>query len=213
MLEEKRDCCNFKFATTISLASLCCGPAQWEGHEGVFAGVQVNGTGGEGKQGLLNISVDANINKVAIKGYSMWNGQRVKQHLLNDYSTGKSYAVYDGKCLTANLPPYPSPGKLNCVPSDAKLVLSTYYGAGDNKYEIDVHEFMVDGKKMELNVNKGSCVPVGEHQQLTNGFADVGFMGINEGIKDPSVFDIPPECNNARTVSPVSKNLIHVHYV
>ncbi|XP_052076423.1 ependymin-related protein 1-like [Mytilus californianus] len=189
------------FAVFVQLASSCCGPAQWEGYEGVFAGVQANGTGGEGK-GLLNISVDANINKVAIKGYSMWNGQRVKQHLLNDYSAGNSYTAYNGKCLTAALPPYPSPGKLNCVPYDAKLVLSTYYGAGDNKYEIDVYEFMVDGIKIELSVNKGSCVPVGEHQQLANGFADVGFMGITEGIKDPSVFDIPPECNNARTVSP-----------
>ncbi|XP_063414213.1 uncharacterized protein LOC134696393 [Mytilus trossulus] len=181
------------FAVFVQLASSCCGPAQWEGYEGVHAGAQVNGTGGEGR-GLLNISVDANINKVVVRGYSMWNGQQVKQHILNDYSAGKKYTVYGGKCVTADLPPYPAPGKLNCVPSDAKLVLSTYYGIGDNKYEIDVYEFMVEGKKMEFSVTKGSCVPVGEQQQLTNGFADVGFIGLTEGIKDPSVFNIPSEC-------------------
>ncbi|CAC5402989.1 unnamed protein product [Mytilus coruscus] len=198
------------FAVFVQIASSCCGPAQWEGYESVSSGLQFNGTGTEGI-GLLNMSVDANINKVAIKGYSMWNGQRVKQHNLYDYSAGKSYSVYNGKCLKADLSPYPSPGKINCVPSDAKLVLSTYYGTGDNKYEIDVYEYMIDGKKMELSVNKGSCLPVGQHQQITNGFADIGFMGITEGIKDPSVFDIPPECNNAGTVSPVSKKLMHIH--
>ena len=88
-------------------------------------------------------------------------------------------------------------------------MLSTYYGIGDNKYEIDVYEFMVDGKKMELSVTKGSCVPVGEQQQLANGFADVGFIGLTEGIKDPSVFNIPSECNRERTVSPVGQNLTH----
>ncbi|XP_076117760.1 ependymin-related protein 1-like [Mytilus galloprovincialis] len=189
------------FAVFVQLASSCCGPAQWEGYEGVHAGAQINGTAGEGR-GLLNISVDANINKVVVRGYSNWNGQQVKQHILNDYSAGKSYTVYGGNCVTADLPPYPTPGKLNCIPFDAKLVLSTYYGIGDNKYEIDVYEFMVDGKKMEFSVTKGSCVPVGEQQQLANGFADVGFIGLTEGIKDPSVFNIPSECNRERTVSP-----------
>ncbi|VDI44297.1 Hypothetical predicted protein [Mytilus galloprovincialis] len=188
------------FAVFVQLAYSCCGPAQWEGYEGVSVGLKVNGTGEEGT-GLLNMSVDANINKIVIRGYSLWNGQQqVKQHLLYDYSAAKSYSVYYGKCSIEDLAPYP--GKVNCVPSDAKLVLSTYYGFGDNKYEIDIYEFMVDGKKMQMSFNKETCIPVGEHQQLANGFADISFMGITEGIKDPKVFDIPPECNRARSVSP-----------
>ncbi|CAG2213515.1 unnamed protein product [Mytilus edulis] len=92
---------------------------------------------------------------------------------------------------------------INHINTDAKLVLSTYYGSGDNKNEIDIYEFLVNGKKMEFSVTKGSCVPVGEHLPLTNGFADVGFMGITKGIKEHSVFDTSPECNRAGTVSPV----------
>lgn len=37
------------FAVFVQLASSCCGPAQWEGYQGVHGGVQINGTGGEGR--------------------------------------------------------------------------------------------------------------------------------------------------------------------
>lgn len=36
------------FAVFVQLAYSCCGPAQWEGYEGVSVGLKVNGTGEEG---------------------------------------------------------------------------------------------------------------------------------------------------------------------
>lgn len=36
------------FAVFVQLAYSCCGPAQWEGYEGVSVGLKVNGTSEEG---------------------------------------------------------------------------------------------------------------------------------------------------------------------
>ena len=88
--------------------------------------------------------------------------------------------------------------------ADAKLVLSTYYGVGNNKVDIDVYTYMDGGMQSTLSVTKDGCVPMAEHMKMSTGILDIGFMGLTLGIKDMSVFDIPKGCQNAATVHPYS---------
>jgi hypothetical protein len=43
--------------------------------------------------------------------------------------------------------------------ADAKLVLSTYYGVGNNKVDIDMYTYMDGGMQSTLSVTKDGCVP------------------------------------------------------
>jgi hypothetical protein len=88
--------------------------------------------------------------------------------------------------------------------ADAKLVLSTYYGVGNNKVDIDMYTYMDGGMQSTLSVTKDGCVPMAEHMKMSTGILDIGFMGLTLGIKDMSVFDIPKGCQNAATVHPYS---------
>ena len=82
------------------------------------------------------------------------------------------------------------------------MILSTYYGVGNNKVDIYMYTYMVGGMSTTLAVTKDGCVPMAEHMTMKTGILDIGFMGLTLGIKDMSVFNIPKGCQNAATVHP-----------
>jgi len=88
--------------------------------------------------------------------------------------------------------------------ADANMVLSTYYGVGNNRVDIDMYTYMDGGMQATMSVTKDGCVPMGYHIKTNTGILDIGFMGLTIGIKDMSVFDIPKGCQNAATVHPYS---------
>lgn len=88
---------------------------------------------------------------------------------------------------------------------DAKLIESTFYGFGSEKFDVSMYEYAMNGMQYVEIRTKNTCIPVSGHNKGKNGFNDWGFSGLQEGIKDASVFDIPREC---RHTSPVSVLLI-----
>jgi hypothetical protein len=60
--------------------------------------------------------------------------------------------------------------------------LSTYYGVGNNKVDIDVYTFMDGGMQFTLSVTKDGCVPMAHHTKMSTGILDIGFMGLSLGL-------------------------------
>ena len=190
----------------VHFSDACCFPAQFEGLEGVSSGQDINGTT-SATEALFKMYVDITNQKVAVVGNVSYNGKVMEEQILQDFNTGKQYTVIMGKCTVT-----PMTGKKlkQCLPPDAKLVLSTYYGVGNNKVDIDMYTYMDGGMQSTLSVTKDGCVPMAEHMKMSTGILDIGFMGLTLGIKDMSVFDIPKGCQNAATVHPYSPLLHHV---
>jgi hypothetical protein len=44
-------------------------------------------------------------------------------------------------------------------------VLSTFFGAGNNKIMIDVYSYTKDGKETEITLTKEACIPVTAYQK------------------------------------------------
>ena len=81
--------------------------------------------------------------------------------------------------------------------ANATKLTSTYFGMGDDKIEFESYQYQFSGTTITETVTKNSCVPIGYRIKLPNGFMDLSLIGLQNGIKDMSVFDIPKECKNA----------------
>lgn len=177
----------------VSSASGCCFPKQAEGFQGMSLGMTANGTG-YGITGLYKTAIDADRQMVYLEGDITINGgPPMRELMLDDYGKGKEYIVINGKCKVQALPRK----QLTCIPPDAKLVMSSFYGFGKNKIDFNMYSFVYGGMGLTLAVTKpenGVCIPISEHVTAPNTMADIGFMGLQSGITNSSVFDIPAAC-------------------
>lgn len=80
--------------------------------------------------------------------------------------------------------------------ADAKKVLSSFFGAGNNKMNIEIYNYMDIGKETSLTVTKGSCIPLMTYTKGQNYVLDKNYFGITLGIRNMTVFDVPKACVN-----------------
>lgn len=186
----------------------CCGPLKMQGYQGVSSGLMLNGVGISAK-GYSLISIDGERNMLSIIGNSTNNGQPISIHMLYDVPNRKMYNVYNGACQVEDLVVADN-WKVNCIPDDAKLIESTFYGFGSEKFDVSMYEYAMNGMQYVEIRTKNTCIPVSGHNKGKNGFNDWGFSGLQEGIKDASVFDIPRECRHTSPKMNPSTMKVHV---
>ncbi|VDI51138.1 Hypothetical predicted protein [Mytilus galloprovincialis] len=189
------------YATTTTQA--CSFPVQIQGFEGISMGYLINGTGGA-VEGGFQIAYDVKRQKTVMMGEGQNMGTRFYEHVLDDYANGKEYVVLNGKCTISPL----KRKMLTGIPSDAKKIMSSYYGFDDKKIGIDVYSFSYEGSQITISVMKEGCVPVGEHITGKAFLLDVGFMGMTSGVKNATVFDIPKPCQRSMPLSFLEHNSV-----
>ena len=86
---------------------------------------------------------------------------------------------------------------------DAKKVMSSFFGAGNDKMMIEIYNYINMGKETYLTVTKGSCIPLMTYQKGQNSVLDINYFGITLGIMNMTVFDVPKACMRAVQVSPI----------
>ncbi|CAC5415690.1 unnamed protein product [Mytilus coruscus] len=178
------------YATATTQA--CSFPVQLQGFEGIWMGYLKNGTGGA-VEGGFQITYDVKRQKSVMIGEGQNMGSLFHEHVLDDYANGKEYVVLNGKCTIMPL----KRKMLTGIPSDAKKIMSSYYGFDDKKIDIDMYSFPYEGSQITISVMKEGCVPMGEHITGKSFLLDVGFMGMTSGVKNATVFDIPKPCQRS----------------
>lgn len=183
----------------------CCVPRQMEFFEGVSSGQSINGTN-TATTAFFKISYDSDRNMVYANGTAHVNGVMMTEEALQDFTTNTQYTVINGKCYKT---PIPFNVFMTCLPSDAKMVLSTYYGFGEKTIDIQVYTFTLNGMDRSFTATQvqNDCIPLGEHVGSKTGITDIGIMGLTKGIKNPEVFNIPKPCQDQTTL--MAKGMKH----
>lgn len=88
--------------------------------------------------------------------------------------------------------------------AEAKLFMSTYYGIGNNKVDIDVYMVTYGIYATTISVTKNECAPMTQRSETKDGITDIELRGLTFGIKDMSVFDVPKACQNGTSLLPSS---------
>ncbi|CAC5408692.1 unnamed protein product [Mytilus coruscus] len=187
----------------VPLVFSCCIPSQWEGIQGLAMG-QIKDGKPSSIEALLNISFDATAKKMFVAGRITVDDKSYDEQVLQDYSKGKQYVVVSGQCIaTAITDPFPQ----TCTSPSAKKLVTTYVGAGQDKLMVELYNDDIDGKKIDITVLQGSCIPVSAYQKLGESITFINYLGITAGISNATIFDIPKPCKNA-TIFP--ENTSHI---
>ena len=83
-------------------------------------------------------------------------------------------------------------------------MLSSFFGAGNNKINIEIYNYKDMGKETSVTVTKGSCIPLMMFQKSDDSILVNNYFGTTLGIMNMTVFDVPKACMNPVHVSPVS---------
>ncbi|XP_063410788.1 uncharacterized protein LOC134693804 [Mytilus trossulus] len=193
------------FSAVITNASKCCLPSQMEGSLGLSMGYQIQQKG-FGTEALFQLAFDVKGKRKSMLGEGRTNGIPFKTHEIDDYAAGKKYTVTNGKCVVSVL----KVEMVSCIPSDAKLLMSTFVGYGDKKIDIDMYSFSFNGANITMSVTKDSCVPVSQHLILPGVFIDLGYMGMTSGIRNTTVFNIPKPCQQIGTFEHQQNDVEHM---
>lgn len=181
----------------------CCTPdEQWEANEGFMVGSVTAGVVSQ-TQGNVKVSFDGVKHMVNSEIYSSTGGKVTTLRMLTDYQQKMQYIIDASKKCTKV--PLKESFQPSCVPAEAKLVYSAYIGTEGMRLPIDVYSMYKRGFNISISVipmqDKSVCAPLGEtlfgHVGSTDEMVEEGFNNYKAGIKDPSVFVVPPECNNA----------------
>lgn len=89
--------------------------------------------------------------------------------------------------------------------AEAKLFMSTYYGIGNNKVDLDMYQKVTYGiYAITISVTKNECAPMTQRREYKGRSTDIELRGLTLGIKDMSVFDVPKDCQNGTSMFPFS---------
>ncbi|XP_066264789.1 uncharacterized protein [Branchiostoma lanceolatum] len=163
----------------------CCTPKQWESFVGIENTTAVDGMI-KVTQSYATESYDFDKKKIAVVLPAV--GVRIVQ----DYNKHMMYTIVAGMCFTT---PWPAP-MVNCVPDNATLLASFEMG-GSGGLMIDQYDLQafLPGFKGYMQLSRPGCLPISQTQYFDSYVTMFGFTNVTEGIKDPSVFDIPsPPC-------------------
>lgn len=197
---------------------ICCTPDQWEAHMFWDNGnAFIDRTRDQAENPHVG-SAYSYINASLTSAYDFTNGRTYIQvpaveisplipkpvfdntTLLRDYKNGMQYQFSPGKCEKTKLDPL----KRHCIPETAVklgdgvlgkdgIQVSTYaYTLSDFPYQF----------QSTVTQNNIECLPVHVVYFVGSAEADSGAVNslevsdISRGIKDSSIFDVPPQCHN-----------------
>lgn len=184
----------------------CCTPDQWQGLMSITTGVSGR------EHGSL-------ISAVSYLYYDYTN-QRLASLINVTDSAGhvfsfKNLVLYSGpnsgtvykldlrkeKCWTQKVS---APFNKFCVPDSAEKIADFTLGAATESLPVSFYTFKIQNTSLQvsLTVTRELCIPVSElavgEIKEKGTIIITGFVDIQPGISDPSVFDVPPECKGAK---------------
>ncbi|XP_066264788.1 uncharacterized protein [Branchiostoma lanceolatum] len=180
----------------------CCMPKQWESFTAIENTTVVAGTI-KVTQTYANESYDFDKKKFA----SVDAATGVRTVL--DYTKHMMYTIVAKMCFTSPWPfPISSP-MMHCVPDNATLLASFEMG-GSGGFVIDQYDLQAfyPGFKGYMQFSRPGCLPFSHAKYFNSHEAMFGFTNVTEGIKDPSVFDIPSPPCPAMDIDSVVKPLL-----
>nr|ABO26643.1 X-box binding protein [Haliotis discus discus] len=194
-----------------AVADPCCTPDQWEGSFGSITGtvtddmtktIKVNGM----------MAYDF-INKMVAQTTVVTEGSmKMQNKTIINYNTKMMYLIDMTRDL-CEVKSVDQPMMQACTPQGATETGTFYFGAGeDNMLDATSYKFTVNTMGSYLTVTSLDCVPI---TSVTYGQAgntaimtSVGFVDIMLKIQDPSVFDPPAACDEAK-VTPGENYALH----
>lgn len=181
-------------AVFVGQAYSCCMPQKLEGKVGMSIGLKNNGD----PLGITAMydkwAMDTTIAKGYLSGTLYIMGYEVHQEIFQDYSQGIQYELVMGNCTVKPLPLAFKPvGGKFCMPPSSKIMTS-YNGLADDTLDFDMYLIQFHGCQVTMSLTTKDCAPLSESFLTQEGIFNIGFMGLTEGITDPSVFDMPETC-------------------
>ena len=74
--------------------------------------------------------------------------------------------------------------------------MASYKGLPNDTVDFDMYLIQFPGGQMTMSLTTKDCAPLSESIHTTEGVFNMGFMGLTEGITDPSVFEMPQACKD-----------------
>jgi len=118
-------------------------------------------------------------------------GPQRKSSILRRYDLGLEYEIIEGTCKSR---PTDGPMRRRCITDDFKYELSYTLGA---KLPVDLWRHANGSRIFEVSVGP-NCIPVNDlytyYAPDETGHVFGQFWDVTTGIKDATIFDVPPIC-------------------
>ncbi|CAF0759060.1 unnamed protein product [Rotaria sordida] len=189
---------------TISKANepkRCCIPKQFSAQISTSHGVKLPDGTITASYAYYNISYDGNRGMVGLKGvsFSIPDQQQSNLWIIENRNDGQIYTIDQGskQCQKSQMPIQP----LSCIPgiqNTATYLHSSTYGYGDKQIIGDTWLVTNDNIVNYATVSRDDlCVPLSGHIFLPSVLTALTTTDFTLKIDDPSIFNIPAECQNA----------------
>ncbi|XP_063431176.1 uncharacterized protein LOC134713830 [Mytilus trossulus] len=181
----------------ILLSEQCCVPSEWEAEQLVTSATKIAGTTVPTvTKSMLKLSWDTPLRRYAFIGSYLSGGKAGSFRTLGDYISNVQYEVLDGKCnVTKIMKPFSS---VQCTNANATTSSPVFLGL--NQLQVTQYTWQEDGLTNYMNYATG-CIPVSYTSfGLVNKdrvYRSGSFENLSVGIKDRSIFNIPPECRGS----------------
>ncbi|PVD27280.1 hypothetical protein C0Q70_12435 [Pomacea canaliculata] len=173
----------------------CCTPDQWQGLMSITTGVS------EREHGNL-------ISAVSYLYYDYTN-QRLASLINVTDSAGhvfsfKNLVLYSGPNWYSVQVRFKDQGSAGHKKYSAEKIADFTLGAATESLPVSFYSFKIQNTSLQvsLTVTRELCIPVSElavgEIKEKGTIIITGFVDIQPGISDPSVFDVPPECKGAK---------------
>ncbi|XP_077984370.1 ependymin-related protein 1-like [Glandiceps talaboti] len=192
-------------------ASICCPPVeQYEYRINVRGGIYYpTYKFAELQDTTMYSHVDIPNKKAAFEQIIHTSGRVTHLKVIKDFNQKVDYMITDGTTCTK----FPIEMKFEdsvCIPDDAELLGTYDYAMGKLKGSEYKYTFKQLGQIQTITLTvTEDCIPlalqsVGTDEAGTFEYTIGGtYVNITEGIKDPSVFDVPSICSYKAAVSPL----------
>ncbi|XP_046579725.1 ependymin-related protein 1-like [Haliotis rubra] len=186
---------------SLASGSICCAPKQFNAFQHV---TYVNST--TTMRALYFIVYDGVNDRYLVSGDRSNNKFVGTTKVIYDYKKGVAYSI-DAAARTCSK--YSLQGQFDdqqsvCVPSDAVSLGPFFYGYNRHRLNSQSYTYnttTADGRRQNVitTVSEGDCVPVVVTRTTTGGGEGnslyvLGYNDFYPGIRDITVFDIPPYC-------------------
>ncbi|CAM4916826.1 unnamed protein product [Rotaria socialis] len=178
----------------------CCISSLFSAQISTSSGVKLPDGTTFSSYGYYNFSYDANRGLVGMKGVSFSVPKQEKSNLriIENMKSGQIYTFdEDSKQCYKSINPIKS---YSCIPDSAIYLHSFTYGYGDKQIIADTWLIQIDNAVNYATVSRdGLCVPLTGNNfvsepAMINAITTTDFTPT---VDDPSIFDIPAECNTA----------------
>jgi len=163
----------------------CCTPDKWEGHDMEWDPLldyrrrDVTHYDFVSKKEKIEFTVDS-------------RGPQRKGSILRRYDLGKEYEIIEGTCKSRATE---GPMRRRCITDDFKYEVTYTLGS---RLSCDLWRHVNGTRIFEVSVAATTCIPVSDlytyYAPDETGHAFGQFWDVTPGIKDPTVFDVPPIC-------------------